>query len=583
MKKYVYRILLYVIFFVFINYSNQKKAKLSKNEIDKIKKALFIDSYMLSQNEFFYNKSHSLNIERKENKKRNLETDEITLTDVGFFSFDLGYATRSIWSYNNLFDNIDKDRTKYILYPYAFTYQTKDENDIIIEKEQTKGGFFTLNPGILPSDSHPHRFENIKDITSVQVSKSKALYDIDIGILTYETTIDGNVINLLSEADLFCSFFVQRLSKVSECGRDLSDLTELRKENPNKGIVMLISPDILNNNKFLFKSGSNNFGLLIIPDHVYNTEDIIIKPLTNKGINKIKEFINDGGNILATGKSGYLLEKLGIIQNGFYKTKKYLYSSKSFYGVTEQARVKLTGCEEIPEKKPSEQPDYIKQIMCMNNKNEIYLTSTYIMDKTIVENNNDWEILMSLKSDDIDNNLKYKYDEGNDGDIGTDTYFPIVLTKQDDKKGRIFVINGNLFVNTDYTFQLIMDPLFYSMGKNVIFDAYIKYSEGTDENLPIPGGEEGVRLNCYFKFLNLFETPINGIVVDIFTALKTKFIKTPEGCTKIENDKKKYTNVIDMDITYYIQCKLSQLLKYSEFSKEIPIEITDQSVTQKAT
>ena len=203
-------------------------------------------------------------------------TDEITLTNLGFFSYDLGYARRVIWSYNNLFNYINKDTTKYILYPYAFTYQTKYENDTVMEYSQNKGGFFTLSPSILPTESHPHTFQNIKDITSVQVSKSKALYDIDIGILTYETKYEGTTINLFSEADQFCSFFVQKISKVSECARDLSELSSLRKDNPNKGNVLLVSPSILNNKNFVFKDDSNKFGLLIIPDHVYDTEDIMV-------------------------------------------------------------------------------------------------------------------------------------------------------------------------------------------------------------------------------------------------------------------------------------------------------------------
>ena len=583
MEKGIASLFLILVFFSFLNRSEPKKIKLLKKDIEKIKKGLFIDSYMLSQNEFFYKQIHSSKNEKEENGKRNLNEDEIILENVGFFSYDLHYATRSIWSYGNLFGNINKDTTKYILYPYAFTYKTKKENDEIIEKEITKGGFFSLNPRILPTESYPHYFENLKDITSVKVSKSKALYDIDVGILTYETTYEGSSTNLFSEADLYCTFFVQRLGKVSECARDLSDLNELRKENPRKGIVMLISPSILNNKNFSFKSGENNFGLLIIPDHVYSTEGIIIKSLTSNGINKIKEFVDNGGNILATGKSGYLLEKIGIANNGFYKTSKYLYSLKPENNIIDQALVSLTGCEDIPQKKPSEQSDHFKQVMCMNMQNKIYMTSAYVMEKTNVENDSSWNIIMSLKSTDINTNLKYKDDEGNDSDIGEDTYFPIVMTKQEDKKGRIIIINGNLFVNTDITFQLIMDPLFYSMSKNVIFDAYIKYSNDVNENLPIPGGEEGVRLNCYFKFLNLFETEINGITVDIFTALKTEFISIPEGCQKVTNNKKKYTNIEDMDINYYIHCPLSKLEKYSEFSKELTIEIKDQSVTQKAT
>ena len=45
-----------------------------------------------------------------------------------------------------------------------------------------------------------------------------------------------------------------------------------------------------------------------------------------------------------------------------------------------------------------------------------------------------------------------------------------------------------------------------------------------DENTPIPGGEEGVRLNCFFKFLNLVERPVKDISVDIFIANKTIFV-----------------------------------------------------------
>ena len=129
----------------------------------------------------------------------------------------------------------------------------------------------------------------------------------------------------------------------------------------------------------------------------------------------------------------------------------------------------------------------------------------------------------------------------------------------------------------------MVDPIFYSMGKNIVFDAYVKYSDGMEEDTPIPGGEEGIRISCFFKFLNLFDTPVKDITVDIFTANKTKFADIPTGCILKENDKKKYFNLTDMDMTSYIQCTLSELQKYSEFSKEIVIEITDQSVTQKAT
>ena len=552
---------------------------MTKNEIEKIKKGLFLDSYMLSQNALFYNKTNSRELEKDENLNRKLSEDELTLKDVGFFAYQIGKPKYSIRSYTNIFNNINKDKSKYILYPYSFTYKKKLENGNIEEREQNKGGFFALNQNILPDESY---FQNIKNITSVEISKSKALYDVDIGILTYETIIDNNQINLFSEADYFCSFFVQRLTKVEECARKLDELKKFRKDHANKGGILLISPEILKSDEFQFKKNGNNFGLLIIPDHVFQTEDKIIEAFGEEGKKKIKDFVDDGGHILATGKSGYLLEKLEIISSGLYQTKKYLYYFNN-NKETDKSQVSLTGCEGIPSKKYSEQNDFFKQVMCMNFQNKIYLTSTYAMNIAKMEETGELSTIMSIASDDIGSYLKFKLEDGNDEQIGTNDDFPIVLTKQEERKGRITIINGNLLVNTDYTFQLIMDLLFYSMGKNVIFDAFIKYSDGTDEDLPIPGGEEGVRLSCFFKFFNLFESPLNEITIDIFTALKTQFITIPEGCEIKENDNTKYINITDMDNSHYMHCNLAQLNKFSDFSKEMTIEITDQSVTQKET
>ena len=576
-------VLWFIIVILLLDLSSLKTPEETEKEQERIKKGLFIDSYMLSQNHLFYNRTNLRDI-KKENLYRKLDENEIVLKDVGFFPYDLGSTTKSIWSYYNIFSNIDKVRSKYILYPYSFNYKTKDENGTIEQKEQNQGGFFSLNSNLLPSSSQSRYFFNLKNISSVEISRSKALYDIDIGILTFETKLNGNPINLFSEADLFCTFFAQRLSKVRDCARDFSQLNEMRQQNTNKGAVFLISPSILKDKNFALNDDENNFRLLIVPDHVFQTEDIILKAWGDEGIKKIKDFVDKGGNILATGKSGYILEKLGFISNGLYKTDKYLYYFNKNKGQeSEKSQVNLEGCENIPSKTASEQTDFFKQVMCMNIKNTIYLTSTYTMDKAKIEEKGELSIIMSIKPDDIGENLKYKLEDGNDMEIGQDNYFPIVLTKQDGQKGRITIINGNLLVNTDNTFQLILDPVFYSMGRNVIFDSYIKYSEGADEEIPIPGGEEGIRLNCYFKFLNLFEEPVNEITVDIFIALKTKFIKIPEGCQKIQNDNSKYINITGMDMEYYLHCNLQELEKFSEFSKEITIEITDQSVTQRAT
>ena len=117
---------------------------------------------------------------------------------------------------------------------------------------------------------------------------------------------------------------------MSACAETLSELDKFRAKDPNKGNILMITPEILKNKNFKFKSEENHFELLIIPDHIIDMEDKILNAWGNDGIQKIINFRNSGGNILTTGKSGYILEKLGLLSDGTYKTDYLLrYISRS--------------------------------------------------------------------------------------------------------------------------------------------------------------------------------------------------------------------------------------------------------------
>ena len=131
----------FLILILLLRFSLLNKPREIQNESERIKKGLFLDSYMLSQNALFYNKTFYKENEKEKNKDRNLAENEITLRDVGFFPYQIGSHTRSFWSYMNIFDNIGKDRSKYILYPYAFRYKKKKENGKWKKKNKTKEDF----------------------------------------------------------------------------------------------------------------------------------------------------------------------------------------------------------------------------------------------------------------------------------------------------------------------------------------------------------------------------------------------------------------------------------------------------------
>ena len=176
---------------------------------------------MLSQNELFNRKNLSKEFIKEKEASRNLEENYITLKDVGFFPYDVGNPYYLRMGYRSIYANIGKDRSKYILYPYGFKYFNNSDPE---EKEQSKGGFFSLNSSLIPSQEV---YQKLANISSVQISKSKALYDIDIGIFTYETKLNGNPTNLFSEANQICGYFSQALPKVNKCAQELKDLKEL--------------------------------------------------------------------------------------------------------------------------------------------------------------------------------------------------------------------------------------------------------------------------------------------------------------------------------------------------------------------
>jgi len=100
------RIIILSFLLLIFEFSNLKEIRPSQNEIEKIKKGLFLDSFMLSQNQLFYNKTLPKVKEKEENLNRKLEENEITLKDVGFFAYEIGSPTKSVWSYINIFTNM---------------------------------------------------------------------------------------------------------------------------------------------------------------------------------------------------------------------------------------------------------------------------------------------------------------------------------------------------------------------------------------------------------------------------------------------------------------------------------------------
>ena len=520
------------------------------------------------------------NFHKKDNKRR-LSTEEQELENLGFIGLIQDRTTTS--KYNRIMryitNTVTKDDSKFILYPYPFEYTNKSK-EVPETIKVNEGGVFTLNQTGLTQQTQ--YFQLIQNMSTVKIGKAKGIYDIDIAILslTYKDSKEQEQ-DLFTDASRFCEYFTTQISKISTCLDGKNPYLEYKQKNPNKGAVVRVSAqDILN--KTLYDPDTNQlkFKLLIISDYLTKNEQTIFsnKYLTNEAVNIIKKYRELGGNIISFGKSGYILELMGFIPSGTY--------DKDFsIGTNANKRENVIyGCQELYKESPEEQPDFLKQLICLGYKNRTVLSETYKMNsvpnnfKTLINYTNK-EAKLFYKKD------GYQYDITNKDE----TYEYILVSDEEQDKGRIFIVNGNPEENF-YYFDNVRNMILYSMTKDYIYDLKIKFTTPNagntaevEDDLPIPAGEEGVQLQVDYKFYNLYENPITNFKLEILFVNKVEVVDIPEGCLLKKEKATKFEslNLTEFNLDQYLLCQADSIQKLKSLGNKFKLEITHVSVTQR--
>ena len=497
--------------------------------------------------------------QKKENL-RSLSNDQQTLENLGFIGLIQDESNKVMKFVTN---NIKKEDSRFILYPYPFLYNTTVQD----------GGFFTLNQSALKGQS----FKYLENITNVQIGKAKGVYDIDIAILSMVYKKSGMEVDLFTEASDYCNYFVTRIQKTTTCLEGKNPYLEYKQQNPNRGAIVRVSAvDILNETLF----DSNNqlkFKLLIIPDYLTGNEETIFSSnyLTDEAVKVIKKFRDLGGNIITSGKSGYLLERMELIPSGTYD-KNYLLQTSA-----QEGKNTIEGCENLYKENPEQQPDFFKQLFCLGYKTRTILSATYKVNQ-VPEN---FESLIKYTNKELKLNYKQNDQIYDIRDENAKYDYILVSNESNDGKGRIFLINGNPVGNT-YYFDNVRNIILYSMTKNFIYDLKIKFSSGeeSDEDLPIPAGEEGVQLAASYKFYNLYETPISDFRLEILFAHKIELVQIPNECELKHETLPKYeeSNLGEVfNISQYLLCQSNNIEILNSIGNGFKLEITDYTITQK--
>ncbi|MCQ2816191.1 MAG: hypothetical protein MJ252_02885 [archaeon] len=497
----------------------------------------------------------------KEESLRNLATQS-TLSKPGFIplSQDTNIQKSNWYSYYHVLKNIKKFQSSILYYPYSFTYTEEEGNSTTFEE----GGFFNLKA---ENWTESEGFSFIKTKTDVKIGKAKAIYDASMAILKFEATIDDNPMDLFYESDSFCSLIQSSYSKYSTCLKGKEAFEQAQKEKPQGTNIVYIGPEDISNGILESDDGSVRIGILVIPDCVLDSYDQINNMLGSSGITKITNFIKNGGNVIVSGKSGYLLEKWGIINAGTYDTQYTLTSSGDMNPLlTDYNKTEFPSTA-----------SFEKLVLATNIQKRMYLTSAHPMKG---DNSNNFEIVANF--DTTSKNLQLQDKDGNKQALPDSykTYLPALLYKEYGK-GKMIIFNANALFKGSYA-NVVLNAYLVCLSKSAIFDFYVKVGE--DPSLPIPGGEGGIVLSTGIDFMNTFDVSISNIELDIFLPYNVTEVSIPSACTKDTSmlDDLNFTGTV-INPDYHIKCTKDTLDAFSKYAVSLKIEILDQSVTQKIT
>ena len=495
--------------------------------------------------------------------------DANTLSSPGIIPFNQMNSTEEYYAYQYIFRSLAEYSTDYVVYPYSFTY-VPDATDITKNVAYNKGAVFSLNPTGLPTDNKVEGyFTNVKAATNVSFGKAKALYDINIAVLSIEDYYNDMLMDINYESSTYCNVLSTYLGKYTDCLVGSTGYWQFKGDSKNAGktaLVMVNGTDIVTNNLLFTADGAPRFQMLVIPDYYLGAQTVINTKLGTAGIQKIKDFVNKGGLIYASGKAGYLLELWGIVATGLYNTNTLLTSTNSYL------QEPITGCADTTGM------DFWSALLCMNIPASATNTRGYSFVLSAFKMNQDkatnLQVVMSY--DTTSTTFKKKDTAGVITDItGTDKAFQPFTLMGSYGKGKVLLVNGNPVYKNWYN-KFFYNAVMMAMSKNVVFDAYV----GTKDNTPIPGGEAGILLNVVLSFMNLYDKAVNSLAVHMWFPSGLTVNSLPASCVATSTDPTFTVNLTGVNPLSHVVCSQAVIAAFSKFSAIVNVEITDQTLTQ---
>ena len=472
-----------------------------------------------------------------------------------------------------LASSIKQYTSNIVLYPYNFNYN-HELNGSTFTKNYEQGGYISLNPKEL--DAYKI---GLKTSYTLEIKKARALYDADIAILS----INGFDLNEnITDIDYFTdgtewSSFIQKYLSKGNTFINYETFMKAKRSNPQRTYSTLI------NETEIQKGGLMNeqiprFGILIIPDFYISAKiDIILGLLKQTGIDKIKEFYENGGVIFANGKSGALLEEFGLVQKNTYDRTLHFFANGD-------SKITSVGCESTYNKSyVNGVDDFDKQMACVTiDKKKIYTLTSSFKTKTL-----DTSFKTLVDIDSTNTKLQVAAENGIARDLTEEEkkILPLVLHKNNNKGGQIFIMNFNPMGKSSDR-NLIFNLVSLSLSKELYITSSVRMTLNETEmpDLPIPAGEAGFNLKVDTLIHNLDDQQLKNAKLYLFIPDNFDWSIAPSSCTKkddystIPSYVLQKKNLKENNTFYY--CPLNTIDKFEKRNFDITILVLNYKATQ---
>jgi len=494
----------------------------------------------------------------------NLASDESsqiespTIIGLGDYQKEASDLSKLQHAYQYIFARTQATKADFLLYPESFSFFEDD-----IETSFDEGAVFKIKNEEMPTNDEDS-FDYLKSTTTANLGRAKALYDGNIAILDIDKEINGVNKHLTFEAAAYCNILHTYLAKHERCFYGYDDYVEYLSDEdyPDKetNSIIFVNTEDIKSGKLL-QNEEAFFGLLILPDLTFGLEEVSLAEIGIDGANEIRNYADQGGTIFASGKSSWLLEKLGLLTNGT---------------VDEDIIVKNNA--NLAQLEFNENTDFESRLFQMglvsreNDVSHSYFLSSFFVNPDIDPN------LTEIAHFNTSSSSDFYFQDGTT--LERVSRPATSMTAAAWKKyghGKVIFTTAHPASSNSEFFPMVLNAVFSAFSKDIIANLSVVQKVNPDlADHIVPALESNVHLLTSFEIQNFFDKEINNVHLEINVAqgFEASGLELAPACDY---------GLVEKPALYSqrIECNIDQLAAFEKMLVEFPMTIVDPMVTQK--